>query len=65
MVLEIFWKKQAFLFSLTLDFKKQSLREVRDEWKGEVYGTINKAPKSNGGILTLARQGMDTIHLEN
>ena len=58
-------KNQDFLILIDTRLKRQSLKEVKDKWKGHVYGAINEAPHSSGGIIILARQGMDTVPLEN
>ena len=57
-------KKQDFLILIDTILKRQSLKDARGKWKGHVYGAINEAPHSTGGILILARQGMDTIPSE-
>ena len=41
--------------------KKESLNQVHNTWTGNIHSSINDQPHSSGGILILARRGLDII----
>ena len=63
MLKKISHKKDDFIILVDTRLKKETLREINNTWKGYNYGAVNETPHGSGGILILARKGMDMIPL--
>ena len=54
-------KKDDFIILVDTRLKKENLNQVHNTWTGNIHSSINDQPHSSGGILILARRGLDII----
>ena len=45
--------------------RKETLKDVHNQWTGNIHSSINEQPNSSGGILILAKRGLDVIPKES
>ena len=43
---------------------KETLKDVHNQWTGNIHSSINEQANSSGGILILAKRGLDMIPKE-
>ena len=45
--------------------KGESLKKAKNAWTGNVHSSTNDRPNSSGGILILAKRGLDIVPKES
>ena len=58
-------KKDDFIILVDTRLKGESLKKAKTYWTGNIHSSINDRPNSSGGILILAKRGLDIIPRES
>ena len=57
--------KDDFIILVDTRLRGESLKKAKTYWTGNIHSSINDRPNSSGGILILAKRGLDIIPRES